>query len=733
MDVHEEILALRRRLERANFLYYVKDAPEISDFEYDALLRRLEELEAAHPEYASPDSPTQHVGGYALNTFAQVHHQVPLESLQDVFSFDELRAFGARMDTALTQAHDYSVEPKIDGLSMSLEYENGVFVRGATRGDGVTGEDVTENLRTLRNLPLTLENAPARLIVRGEVYMSHAVFAQLNAERELLEQPLLANPRNAAAGSVRQQDPKVAAARKLDIIIFNLQYDSDRTFATHTQTLDYLASLGFPVVPYQRCETLDACCARIDWIGDNRETFPFDIDGAVIKINDLAQRQYLGSTAKFPRWAVAYKYPPEKKESRVRDIVVQVGRTGVLTPKAVIDPVRLAGTTVTNATLHNQDFIDNLDLRIGDTVLVQKAGEIIPEILSVVGEKRPEGTVPFRMPDTCPECGAPVVRDPDGAALRCTGAECPAQRLRNIAHFASREAMDIDGLGISLCQSLIDSGLVRSPAELYSLEPQAVAALDHMGKKSAENLIAAIEKSKDAGMARLLCAFGIRQVGQKAAKVLAMHFGTLDKLMAATEDELMASFHQKWRYNIRLAVKKGVEVRVCGKEMVPDFARIMLTTGVRDGFVTRPPEYFANMLDNLGEHARLYMAFHEGQPIAGTLAIHYGDKVWYLYGASSNEHRNLMPNYLLQWSMIQWAVETGCSVYDFRGVSGDISEDNPLYGLYKFKKGFGGDFTEFVGEYDLVLKRTAWLIAEKGSVLYKNLNAKLYLLKNRKK
>ena len=540
MDVREEILTLRRQLEHANFLYYVKDAPEISDFEYDALMRRLEELEAAHPEYASPDSPTQHVGGYALNTFAQVRHQVPLESLQDVFSFDELRAFGARMDGALTQTHDYSVEPKIDGLSMSLEYENGVFVRGATRGDGITGEDVTENLRTLRNLPLTLENAPAKLIVRGEVYMSHEVFAALNAERELLEQPLLANPRNAAAGSVRQQDPKVAAARKLDIIIFNLQFDSDRTFAAHTETLDYLASLGFPVVPYQRCETLDACCARIDWIGDNRETFPFDIDGAVIKINDLAQRQYLGSTAKFPRWAVAYKYPPEKKESRVRDIVVQVGRTGVLTPKAVIEPVRLAGTTVTNATLHNQDFIDNLDLRIGDTVLVQKAGEIIPEILSVVREKRPEGTVPFHMPDTCPECGAPVVRDPDGAALRCTGAECPAQRLRNIAHFASREAMDIDGLGISLCQSLIEAGLVHSPAELYALEPQSVAALDHMGKKSAENLMAAIEKSKDAGMARLLCAFGIRQVGQKAARVLAMHFGTLDKLMAATEEELMA-------------------------------------------------------------------------------------------------------------------------------------------------------------------------------------------------
>ena len=555
MDVREEILTLRRQLEHANFLYYVKDAPEISDFEYDALMRRLEELEAAHPEYASPDSPTQHVGGYALNTFAQVRHQVPLESLQDVFSFDELRAFGARMDGALTQTHDYSVEPKIDGLSMSLEYENGVFVRGATRGDGITGEDVTENLRTLRNLPLTLENAPAKLIVRGEVYMSHEVFAALNAERELLEQPLLANPRNAAAGSVRQQDPKVAAARKLDIIIFNLQFDSDRTFAAHTETLDYLASLGFPVVPYQRCETLDACCARIDWIGDNRETFPFDIDGAVIKINDLAQRQYLGSTAKFPRWAVAYKYPPEKKESRVRDIVVQVGRTGVLTPKAVIEPVRLAGTTVTNATLHNQDFIDNLDLRIGDTVLVQKAGEIIPEILSVVREKRPEGTVPFHMPDTCPECGAPVVRDPDGAALRCTGAECPAQLLRNLTHFTSREAMDIDGVGPALLEQLVNAGLVCKASDLYSLDVQTLAQLDRMGLTRAQNAVAAIDRSKQNDLSKLLCALGIRQIGTKAARVLAQRFGSMDALMNATVEELTAvddigeitaQFLQRW-------------------------------------------------------------------------------------------------------------------------------------------------------------------------------------------
>ena len=370
--------------------------------------------------------------------------------------------------------------------------------------------------------------------------MPKQVFEQLNAALEIQGKPLFANPRNAAAGSLRQLDPKIAAKRRLDILVFNLQLAEGRTFRTHSETLDYLRSLGFKVIPYTLCRDMDRAGALIEDLNETRYTLSYDIDGAVMKLNDLAARERMGSTAKFPRWAVAYKYPPEKKESRVRDIVVQVGRTGVLTPKAVIEPVRLAGTTVTNATLHNQDFIDNLDLRIGDTVLVQKAGEIIPEILSVVREKRPEGTVPFHMPDTCPECGAPVVRDPDGAALRCTGAECPAQQLRNIAHFASREAMDIDGLGISLCQSLIEAGLVHSPAELYALEPQLVAALDHMGKKSAENLMAAIEKSKDAGMARLLCAFGIRQVGQKAARVLAMHFGTLDKLMAATEEELMA-------------------------------------------------------------------------------------------------------------------------------------------------------------------------------------------------
>lgn len=600
MDVKKEIQQLRSELERHNQLYYVNDAPEISDFEYDAMLRRLEDLEAAHPEFFDPNSPTQHVGGYALNTFAQVTHEVPLESLQDVFSFDELHAFGERMDSALTETHSYVVEPKIDGLSMSLEYENGIFVRGATRGDGTVGEDVTENLRTVRNLPQKLENAPARLIVRGEVYMSHESFESINAQREVSGEALLANPRNAAAGSIRQQDPKVAASRKLDIIIFNLQLCSDQTFDTHADSLDYLHSLGFPTVPYQKCEHLQACCDRIDWIGDHREEYPFDIDGAVIKINDLSQRSQLGSTAKFPRWAVAYKYPPEKKESVVRQILVQVGRTGVLTPKAVIDPVRLAGTTVTNATLHNQDFIDNLDLRIGDTVLVQKAGEIIPEVLSVNKDKRPDGTVPYKMPMVCPECGAPVERDEDGVALRCTGAECPAQRLRNIVHFASRDAMDIDGLGVSLCDALIKAGLVNSPAELYYLEPQSVANLDRMGRKSAENLMAALEKSKENGLAKLLCAFGIRQVGQKAGKVLAAHFKNLDELMEATELELMtipdigattAAFIRDWfdspqsQHQIQLLREAGVSFE--SKEQIVDhrFAgKTFVLTGALEHF-----------------------------------------------------------------------------------------------------------------------------------------------------
>ena len=540
MDVQKEIESLRRELEYHSKLYYVLDKPVISDYDYDMLMNRLKALEAEHPELVTPDSPTQRVGGEALSKFEQVTHQVPLESLTDVFSVDELYAFGERMDSLIDGAHAYTVEPKIDGLSMSLEYENGVFVRGATRGNGLVGENVTENLRTVRSLPLRIEHAPERLIVRGEVYMSKAVFRELNEQREKNGEQLLANPRNAAAGSMRQLDPKVAASRKLDIVCFNMQYSSDGGYTSHAQTLDAMKDMGFPVVPYRRYETIKDCVERIGYLGEHRDELAYDMDGAVIKIDSLAQRQALGSTAKAPRWAVAFKYPPEKKESRVLDIVVQVGRTGVLTPKVIVKPVRLAGTTVSAATLHNQDNIDRLDLRIGDTVLLQKAGEIIPEVLSVNKDKRPEGTVPFVMPAFCPECGSPVVRDEDGAALRCTSPECPAQRLRNIAHFASREAMDIEGLGISVCESLIAGGLVSSAADLYYLDKAAVAGLERMGEKSADNLLAAIETSKQAGLSRLLCAFGIRQVGQKAAKVLAAHFETLDRLMAAGREELTA-------------------------------------------------------------------------------------------------------------------------------------------------------------------------------------------------
>lgn len=540
MDELQELRQLREDIERYNVAYYDLDAPLISDFEYDALYRRLEELEAKHPEAFDPNSPTQHVGGHSSTQFSPVQHEVPLESLNDVFSYEELSDFLRRTAESLGEEPVYSVEPKIDGLSMAIEYRNGRFYRGATRGDGSIGEDVSDNLRTLRNLPLELKNAPERLIVRGEVYMSRSVFEELNTEREIRGETLLANPRNAAAGSMRQKDASVTKSRKLDIYIFNIQLTSGEMPATHAESLDYMASLGLPVIPHLLCRGEEAIRSEVVRIGEQREEYPCDIDGAVIKANLFSQRELLGSTAKAPRWACAYKYPPEEKPSVVRDITVQVGRTGVLTPKAVIEPVRLAGTTVTNATLHNQDFIDKLDVRIGDTVIVRKAGEIIPEVLRVLPEERPEGTVPFRLPDTCPVCGARVERDPDGSFLRCTGAECPAQLLRNVVHFASREGMDIEGLGIALSEALISSELIRTPADIYSLDAQSVAALDRMGKKSAENLMAEIEKSKENDLARLLCAFGIRQVGSKAAKVLARTFGSMEALENATLMELMA-------------------------------------------------------------------------------------------------------------------------------------------------------------------------------------------------
>ena len=540
MDEKQEILALRQELEEANYQYYVLDAPQMSDYDFDHKLRRLEELEAKHPELDTPDSPTRRVGGAVADGFAEVKHPVPLESLQDVFSLEELGEFGQRVEEALPDGVEYDVEPKVDGLSVALEYENGVFVRGATRGDGRVGEDVTENLRTVRSIPLRLPESLPRLIVRGEVYMPKQVFEALNADLEVQGKPLFANPRNAAAGSLRQHDPRIAAARKLDIQVFNIQLAEGKTFRTHAETLEYLKSQHFKVIPHETCATIEEVGERIAAIGDGRENYPFDIDGAVVKVNDLSQRTVLGSTAKFPRWAAAYKYPPEQKPSKVVDIVVQVGRTGVLTPKAVVEPVRLAGTTVTNATLHNQDFIAEKDIRIGDTVLVQKAGEIIPEIVAVLKDRRPEGTEPYLLPTVCPVCGAPVARDEDGAHIRCTGAECPAQLLRHLTHFASRDAMDIEGLGPAVVEGLVNAGLVKGPGDLYALKAEDVANLERMGKKSADNLIAAIERSKDNDLSRLLFAFGIRLVGQKAGQVLARQFGSLDALMAADVETLTA-------------------------------------------------------------------------------------------------------------------------------------------------------------------------------------------------
>ena len=536
-DYKTRIRELREVLEYNSRLYYDLDAPTMPDYEYDRLLRELEELEAAHPEEVTPDSPTQHVGGTASNSFAPVEHAVPLESLQDVFSADEVAAFDARVREQLSGV-EYSVEPKVDGLSVAIEYRDGRYFRGATRGNGRVGEDVTENIRTIQSLPMVLPDKLPRLIVRGEVYMAKTTFAALNAEREITGEPLFANPRNAAAGSLRQQDPKIAAQRRLDVVIFNLQLADGKTFGTHTDTLDYMASQGFPTIPYLKTGELAAVQNEIVRLNDAREKLPFDMDGAVVKLNSLTERDVLGSTSKVPRWAIAYKYPPEQKPSKLLDIVVQVGRTGVLTPKAVVEPVRLAGTTVTNATLHNQDFIAEKDIRIGDTVIVQKAGEIIPEIVRVDFDKRPEGLKPYRLPDRCPVCGAKVERDADGAAMRCTGAECPAQRLRYLEHFTSREAMDIDGVGPAVLRQMVDAGLVQTAADLYRLTVQDLAQLDRMGEKSAQNAVDAIEQSKQNDLSRLLCGLGIRQVGAKAARTLAQHFGSFDALERASVEEL---------------------------------------------------------------------------------------------------------------------------------------------------------------------------------------------------
>lgn len=539
MDYREEMKQLRDTLNENARLYYTLDASTMSDYEYDRLYRRLQDLERQHPEEITPDSPTQRVGDQTLNDFAEVMHPVPLESLEDVFDGDEVRAFLQKVRETLPRAA-YSVEPKVDGLSVALEYRNGVFYQGATRGNGRVGEDVTENLRTIRSIPKTLPEKLPRLIVRGEVYMARSVFEEINERLELEGKTLMANPRNAAAGSLRQKDPRICAQRRLDIAVFNLQLAEGRDFATHTESIAYLREQGFPTIPHALLSDADDILREIDRLGDTRMTFPFDIDGAVVKLNDLSDRDILGSTAKCPKWAVAYKYPPEQKATKLKNIVVQVGRTGVLTPKAELEPVRLAGTTVTYATLHNQDYITQKDIRIGDTVIVQKAGEIIPEIVEVVRQERPAGTKPYYLPTVCPVCGAPVARDADGAAIRCTGAECPAQLLRNLTHFAGRNAMDIDGLGPAVLQQLVEAGLVANAADLYDLSVQDMARLERMGEKSAQNAVNAIAKSKENDLWRLIYALGIRQVGEKAAKVIAAHFGSYDDFASASMEELVA-------------------------------------------------------------------------------------------------------------------------------------------------------------------------------------------------
>lgn len=534
----DRIIELTRLLNQANYKYYVLDNPDMPDFEYDRLLRELENLEAEHPQFVQPDSPTLRVGGQALSKFEKVNHPVPLMSLQDVFSVEELDEFIDKIQRSHPNAV-FTVEPKIDGLSVALEYENGLFVRGATRGDGVVGEDVTENLKTIRSIPMVLQNAPSRLIVRGEVYMPKKSFEKLNAKQEEEGKPLFANPRNAAAGSLRQLNPQIVAQRGLDILVFNVQLAEGVTFTQHSQSLAFLQDLQFKVVPFAVLDNKELVNQEVASINENREQLPCDIDGAVIKVNDLQLREKLGTTAKFPRWAAAYKYPPEVKPTVVEDIVVQVGRTGVLTPKAVVKPVRLAGTTVTNATLHNQDFISERDIRIGDTVFIRKAGEIIPEILEVDFSKRPDNTSAYVLPSVCPVCGAQTRKDEDGAFLRCTGVECPAQLSRNISHFVSRDAMDVDGLGSAIVESLIEKGHLRSPADIYYLTLDELKGLWQSGEVAAKKLLAAIEDSKGRDLAKLIYALGIRQVGEKTGKVLASTFGSMDALMNASAEELM--------------------------------------------------------------------------------------------------------------------------------------------------------------------------------------------------
>ncbi len=529
---------LREQLNYHSHKYYVEDNPEIGDYEYDMLQRELAAIEKEYPELITPDSPTQRVGGSAAGMFEPVVHTVPLESLQDAFSFDEVRAFDARVKEIFPDAQ-YVVEPKIDGLSVALEYENGVFVRGSTRGDGVTGEDVTANLRTVNSIPLRLKDDIERIEVRGEVYMPKKVFAALVEEQELNGEKTFKNPRNAAAGSLRQKNPVITASRKLDIFVFNIQQYSGNGIAAHKQSIDFLKTLGFKTVPfYNKFDTIDEVITELNRIGEIRSSLPFDIDGAVIKTDSFAQRAEIGSTAKFPRWALAFKYPPEEKETTLIDVEVAVGRTGVLTPTAVFEPVLVAGSTVSRATLHNQDFIDEKDIRLGDRVVIRKAGDIIPEVIRVVSHK--EGSERFVLPEACPSCGARVIREEDEAAVRCVNPECPAQLLRNLIHFCSRDAMDIEGMGDAVLEKLVASGMLTKASEIYTLKKEDFMTLEGFKDKSSQNLVDAVEKSKANDLSKLVFALGIRHVGQKAGKILADHFGSMEALMNATVEELTA-------------------------------------------------------------------------------------------------------------------------------------------------------------------------------------------------
>ena len=535
-EVERRLEELREQIRYYGQKYYTEDNPEISDYEYDQLYRQLETLEGEYPDLVTEDSPTRKIGGAVYNSFAPVTHQVPLESLHDSFSPEELLDFDRRVRETVGEP-EYVVEPKFDGLSVALEYRDGVFVRGSTRGDGFTGEDVTENIRTIRSVPKVLKEPVPFLEVRGEVYMSDSSFQRLCERQELLEEKTFKNPRNAAAGSLRQKDPKITAQRELSMFVFNVQQVEGKNLTCHDQSLEWLRGLGFPVSSeYRKSCSIETILEYIREIGDKRGSFDFPIDGAVVKVNDFTQREELGSTAKFPRWAEAFKYPPEEKETTLVDIEVNVGRTGVLTPTGRFQPVTLAGTTVSRATLHNQDFITEKDIRIGSRVILRKAGEIIPEVVAVL--ESPQDSQPYLLPETCPSCGERVTRVEGEAATRCTNPQCPAQLLRNLIHFASRDAMDIDGLGPAILEQLLDQELIASPADLYTLQAAQLQKLERFGKKSAQNLVASIERSKSNDLSRLVYALGIPHIGAKAAQTLCAAVPTMEGLEQATEEEL---------------------------------------------------------------------------------------------------------------------------------------------------------------------------------------------------